>query len=83
MKIYGMKLLVEVEPLDDKVGSFYMPKETVKKLNPSRVGIVSQLGDAEGFEVKVGDKIVYNSKAETVIDDTHVIIPNSAIFYVR
>ena len=78
-----MKVLLSVKPLEEKVGSLFMPETVVKQLNPSRVGIVSQLGDADGFEVKVGDEVVYNAKAETAIDEFNVIIPHSAILYVR
>lgn len=83
MKVLGSKILVEVEPLNEKVGSFFMPEKTVKQLNPSRKGRIVQLGDYDNFEVSVGEEIVFNAKAQTEIDETHVIIPNSSIFYVR
>ena len=84
MKITGQRVLLKVEPLKEKTsGGIIMPNSVVKEMNPSRIGIVEQLGDHDTFEVTVGEEVVYNAKMETKIDEDHVLIPQAAILYVR
>ena len=84
MKVTGQRVLLEVRPLEKKTsGGLIMPDTTVKKMNPSRIGIIEQLGDSGNFEVVIGEEVVYNAKMETKIDETHVLIPQAAILYVR
>ena len=84
MKVTGQRVLLEVRPLEKKTsGGLIMPDTTVKKMNPSRIGIIEQLGDSGNFEVVIGEEVVYNAKMETAIDETHVLIPQAAILYVR
>ena len=87
MRVTGQRVLLEVKPLEKILKSGLILPETavegIEKMNPSRTGIVEQLGDADNFEVKVGDEILFNAKMGTKIDDTHVLIPQKSILYVR
>lgn len=87
MKITGQRLLLKVEPLEKKTsGGLIIPESAVEgmeKLNLSREGVIEQLGDHDDFEVTVGEKILWNAKMGIKIDDTHVLIPQNAILYVR
>ena len=84
MKVTGQRLLLKVNPLDTVTsGGIIMPTSAVTGMNPSRIGIIEQLGDHDHFEVVVGEEVVYNAKMGTEIDETHVLIPQAAILYVR
>jgi co-chaperonin GroES (HSP10) len=84
MRVTGQRVLLEVKPLETVLKSgLILPdiEDGIKKMNPSRKGVVEQLGDADNFEVTVGEEVLYNAKMETKVDETHVLIPQGAILY--
>lgn len=85
MKAHGRKIVLKVEPINDKIGSIIMPESAVKKNVKTREGIVVSLGDDPDFdyEVEIGNKVLYDRSGELHEDDGVVLINKSALLYVR
>jgi hypothetical protein len=81
MKACGKNLILQVEPVEQKIGFLIVPEEVVKKNMKGRDGIVESIGASDEIEVCQGDGITYIRGKEIEIDETHVVIPQSAILY--